>query len=441
MTDETRLFFNEYSPNWLLIRMKTIKFFLLVLTTLTVSTIFYACDDDDTKGPEKILPQEAISFLNQYLPDNKIIQVEKNPIMAMEPTMYSVTLEQGISVLFGETGMWYNITALDELPESAQILIGTEHLDQLKAKEPNSKIVKLSSVYNYHIQIDLDNNNQYITGFGFESSSIGKLLTTSNAPQAIKNFLTKHGLYEPVKFSFIIQLTETHGDIYRVIISEYMSLTFDKNGKWIHGKEDNYGYQNAGTRNLEKIAEQELPKQVIAAINNTENAPVPLGRLSEVFCFNDNIYGTRFNDKYLLIDKQKGIIPPPNLTAQKLAEDYFSPKELVSFTVNMLPYSFSFTYRYNCNNYYLDLHMGINNEWTTVYCPTVINGLTNYTEIPSTFIKKELPNKITDYLNSSYIQPKIYVISRNSEQYIIGVKGSNILYFDIEGNFIEEVDR
>jgi len=412
-------------------RIQKIAFFIF---SCLVLFIIPSCSDDDNEIREKDLPLEIREFLNNFLPNNKIVSIQETESTTSETKKYELLLDGGVHADFWNDGTWISIAAENGMPESAQSLIWTNTLTQLKNKEPNAKITKITSFYGDKI-IDLNTGKQYADCSGFENNHLSTILTPDELPVKIKDFFTRNSLENIFEISVNVRLTESKGDIYRIMFGNYMTLTFNENGEWIHGI-DRHNYSSSGVL-LQNIAVKELPESVISALNTSGET---LGRIQEISCYKNNIFGIQFSTKSFLISKETGIIEPPVDAANKLAEKYFEPgqaaiPELIMYS----PYDFSFVHKYDCG-YMLYITMGINNDWKNIYCIMVSGGLTRYMELPVELISQELPEKIKEYLDKNYLQPKIYGVgfSEDIMQYGLKVDEKDMVFFDKNGNFIKK---
>lgn len=388
----------------------------------------YSCDDDELQ--RKNLPENARIFLDNYFYNNTIVSIEKE-FYGTESTGYKVLLNNEITVLFKRNGELDYVLAENGLPESAWRMIDSEVQIALKEKEPNVLITQISPLSSGGWLISLDNGKQYADYYGFEGKRLGAIISLNEIPTAMKEFLSWNNLSDALEQTYIIQLTESRGDIYRIPFGTTFIFSFDNAGKWIHAEQLDITATNTF---LQKIVVQEIPAAVISTINTSENN---LGSLYEISCFENDIYGFRFSEKTLLIDKLSGIIAPPTEFVKSLFENYFEPNGEFNENISISnPYRASFGYRYFYRNCSFFIYLGLENQWVSVI--GFDNSVSAFTAIPSDFVNQEFPTKIVEYLNSNYIQPDVCIAEHHSAGYFIYIQNANDkLYFDDECNFLK----
>lgn len=388
---------------------------------LYLTIILFACNDSDNNEPEIIqLPPESYKFIDKHFPDINIISATDTKTTPK----YNVMLDGNILVQFEEDGYWHSVESKHDLPTSIMELIDEKTQEQLAIKEPGRKIRKIYKYYGSESIFQLDNGNVYMDCYGWYGKGLATLLADGVVPKAITDFLKQNNL--SLNDKMVSYLKTNREELYRVDLDLFSQIWFDKDGKWI-GAHD---YHTPTIGFIKNIVENELPAATAATIKNFNK------KVLSIYNYHNGWYGVSITENLFLVNSLGEIANAPTKRANELAEKYFEVKPKKEEEQWATLYSFGFEYQYSSKSDYTILHLNMDlKDWTSVYF--LIQKFT-YRELPMEFIKGELPDAISKYLEQNNLT-KVYTVSRNKEYYALNMANKNqqdYLYFDLEGNLI-----
>lgn len=431
--------------------MKKIVFYFLfpLLTALSVSCV----DDKDTSVKLQLsqLPQDAQMFLDNFFSVSEVEEITGFNDPAGGIYLYQVILKNYVSVEFDAVGKWIGMESRDGIPESvSKRLVGNNILEALREKESQAKIIRLEPHFQNTIFIRMDNMHEYGRCNGLQSTVLAERINgneLNKLPGDINKFIDRNNLQAMAEYSGFYKMNEDgveeeNGDIYRLYIYESLTLSFDKNGKWINGDVNLFSDEIKGaTEVLENIAAKELPLSLSEAIKGETN----LGHICTIAIYGDGNYGFLFKNKSLLINDKTGIITPPVAVSDKIIADYFAEGYFVDKTEgqNMVgPYEYVFQFRYTGEKDNVSFTLDMNGDWTSISAYYVDEDEPKmYTvALPRKLLDDKLPTKAMTYMDEHHKDAKIHSITRQVNGYVASIGDEGVaIYFDKDGNYRTQI--
>ena len=435
------------------------KLSLILLLAVGMAT-FNGCDEKE-RLPEFTffdLPAASQTFLTEYFPDNEIVSIgidkrqgtrgtrsENKDVNANGHPFFYVLLQGDIHVVFAaQGGDWISVEAADGMPLSATNILNGYVYGKLKEKEPQAAITAFYSLNGPGIGITLDNGRNYAQThlLAYGGVTLGEAdIKDEDFKSKYNEFLKRNKLEAAAANGHLFKITEDEGTAYRLFIGNALVVSFDEKGEWIHGEAFDWSDNTAGgERFLTGIGENELPESIGEAIRGVGN----LGKIRVIASYGNGNYGFRFEKRDLLVNKDKGILPPPSEIVDKLIADYYdtSYKSYYPQGITLVgAYEYRYSFLYENKNTRVLIDTDPNGAWSSIKAVYVEKDHSVDLSLPSKMVEGLLPEKILDYLDTYYKGSKVYSLIRHAQVrgYSLNIDERHMLYFDEDGTFLRMV--
>lgn len=443
---------------------KNTPYFIVLMLMLFV--IIISCKDDIENDNTSIsadeLPQDAITFLDRYFPNIKIINANKD-----HDGKYSSLLgeqlgdkfgELFIVVFFDEKGEWLRVDAPNGLSETGKEIIleklpnSVSVRDEFNSYYGDYKITNLIKEKYDEICFVLDHNYYSLIIDTHEGWTHADIYTEGRyeVPEDILFFI-QFNLRPPTKGtpeinSRLLRFKGSRGYIYRFIDIYRTYIDFYEDGEWFHikNKDNNKIYQY--------IVDVLLPKSIYATLK--DNFEGVEGNINTISRFNNgSLYGVQYQDnKFVLISKDNEVIEIPLDKAKAYIENGFYLDKELDYEVRPNTggaYHLRHTFMATGKEISISLVTDYEGGMRSISAGPITSEKEKVVPLPKAVLST-MPNAAIDYVREYYDDDNIIQISYNysksqddvSDKFCLTVSVPNnliFIYFEaITGEFLEE---